>query len=110
MFYRWNNIRTFSRLHSCWNGLQIAILIDPGVLMVIISQSIIIIFNPYIFPFCLTAISIELLNTAIELTCDYICQNEYNLMIRDIKDIASTATFITQIIPIILIIINTFIL
>lgn len=106
---RWNNIRTVSRFENAYNGFITSIQHDPGVLIVMISQSIIILYNPYMFPFCLIAISIELINTSIELICDKICNNQYNVIIRDIKDITALATFITQLIPFILTFLNVFV-
>ena len=106
---RWNNIRTLSRLKNGCDGIIQAIIIDPGVFMVFLFQSIIVLYDPYIFPFCFIAISVELLNTAIEQLCDHICPSKYNVAIKDIKDISAAATMISQSIPLILIFVNTFI-
>ena len=48
---RWNNIRTVSRFENAYNGFITSIQHDPGVLIVMISQSIIILYNLICFLF-----------------------------------------------------------
>ncbi len=96
-------MKLIKKLKTVLDGLKFALTKDDSLTILILLQTIAICIDNKLIIYAFIALFVELLNTSIELLCDFI-HPEYNKDIGDIKDVAATASFCALIIPFIIII------
>ena len=98
-----SSTKPIKKLTTALDGFKFALTKDDSLLVLILLQSIAVCIDDKLIVYAFIALFVELLNTSIELICDFI-HPEYSEKIRDIKDVAAAASFFAQIIPLIIII------
>lgn len=91
-------MRTYERLTDALSGVWYAVWNDEGVpvlfaLLVLLG----ILLGPRAWPWLCACAAVELLNTAIEVLCDFVCAGRHDRRIGAIKDMAAAASLCMQI-------------